>query len=430
MNAAIRKSLLKYITVFFITFAVLTGALVLTAKLPRSLIQENCLESANYLCERNVFWNLHQEINSTKIDRYADSILLGIAYQYDGEHPLESVMWSSYYTTNYKNENDNLLDAVTYGYEANQQYLRYWHGSNSILRLLLVFLNIQQIYVFNGILMVLLIVLLLRMLAKNKAMLLCIGTILGLILTSVWIVPLSLEYTWTYLLMLIFSVLGLKLLLCDKQKYLGILFLMSGMLTNYVDFLTTETLTLLIPLLLILWMDCHKNLDRLWKDMLKNAAKAMSAWGIGYVGMWMMKWVFASFVLKQNVMIYVSEHIEERIGGGLGMNLWEYLMGAITKNISCLFPLEYGLMGMLIGIVGLLLFLYIGYVYHKDAISKARIGIYAALGIVPYIRYLVLHNHSYMHFFFTYRAQMATILALVMILDELTEWRWLIHADD
>lgn len=382
MNAAIRKSLLKYITVFFMTFAVLTGALVLTAKLPRSLIQENCLESANYLCERKVFWNLHQEINSTKIDRYADSILLGIAYQYDGEHPLESVMWSSYYTTNYKNEKDNLLDAVTYGYEANQQYLRYWHGSNSILRPLLVFLNIQQIYVFNGILMVLLIVLLLRMLAKNKAMLLCIGTILGL------------------------------------------------MLTNYVDFLTTETLTLLIPLLLILWMDCHKNQDRLWKDMLKNAAKAMSAWGIGYVGMWMMKWVFASFVLKQNVMIYVSEHIEERIGGGLGMNLWEYLMGAITKNISCLFPLEYGLMGMLIGIVGLLLFLYIGYVYHKDAISKARIGIYAVLGIVPYIRYLVLHNHSYMHFFFTYRAQMSTILALVMILDELTEWRWLIHADD
>ena len=35
------------------------------------------------------------------------------------------------------------------------------------------------------------------------------------------------------------------------------------------------------------------------------------------------------------------------------------------------------------------------------------------LGAVPYLRYLALSNHSYLHEFFTYRAQAASVLALL-----------------
>ena len=43
--------------------------------------------------------------------------------------------------------------------------------------------------------------------------------------------------------------------------------------------------------------------------------------------------------------------------------------------------------------------------------------------IIPYIRYIVLHNHSYVHSFFTYRAQMATIIAVVLIVGETAGFR-------
>ena len=39
---------------------------------------------------------------------------------------------------------------------------------------------------------------------------------------------------------------------------------------------------------------------------------------------------------------------------------------------------------------------------------------------VPYARYIILHNHSYIHCFFTYRAQAATVAAAVLIIHYLT----------
>lgn len=419
----------KYIAVFLITLAALTGALLLSAMIPRSAIRENVQESAEYLCEGELFGTLVDGVESSKIDRYADSILLAIAYQYDAEHPLTSVMWSSYYYTDYQNENENLLHAVTQEYEPNQQYLRYWHGSNAIVRPLLILFNIQEIYVLNGIVLAVLVTGLLVMLLKNRAYVPAIGVAAGLVSTAVWYVPFSLEYTWTYLWMLLLSMVGFKLALSGRWKLLGFFFMIGGMLTNYVDFLTTETLTLLVPLLLILWVDRRRNTGATYPRLFQNAGKAVLAWGFGYVGMWVMKWVMASVVLGENVMPYVSEHIEERLGGDIGVGLWRYITGAVTNNVRCLFPFEYGVLGGIVGFALLLWTTYIAYVYHKKYICKECVLLYVLVGLVPYIRYIVLHNHSYLHFFFTYRAQMATVLAVVLLLEELTDWRWLLRAD-
>lgn len=149
------------------------------------------------------------------------------------------------------------------------------------------------------------------------------------------------------------------------------------------------------------------------------------AWGFGYVGMWMMKWLIASIVLSENVMPYVSEHIGERIGGDLGIGLLQYIFGAIWNNIKCLFPFEYGVIGAFTGIALVIIPVYVGYVYYGKHINKKCVILYTLIGLIPYIRYAVLHNHSYLHCFFTYRAQMATILAVVLILEQLTDGRWM-----
>lgn len=418
----------KYIAVFVIALMVMLGMLVLAAKIPRSAIRANVRESAEYLCRGELFGTVAEGVEGSKIDRYADSILLAIAYQYSDRQPLTSVMWSSYYFTEYQNENDNLLDAVTYDYEPNQQYLRYWHGSNAIVRPLLTVFELREIYVLNAVLLAILAVLLLVLLVRNRAFAPAIGVAAGLVLTAVWYVPRSLEYTWTYLLMLLMSIVAVKLALKGKQNRLGFLFLVGGMVTNYLDFLTTETLTLLVPLLLILWFDRQKKAAQTFPTLLKRAGKPVLAWGCGYVGMWVMKWVTASVVLGENVLPYVSGHIEERLGGDIGVSLWRYITGAVTRNIGCLFPFEYGVAGKIAGAALLLAVIYVAYVYHRKQICKEWILLYAFVGLVPYVRYIVLHNHSYLHFFFTYRAQMATVLAVVLILEELTEWRWVERA--
>ena len=413
---------LKYIVIFLLVVALLTMLLVLCACIPKSAIRENMLESAQYLCEGALFGSVIEGVEGSKIDRYADSILLGIAWQYDSTDPLRSVMLSSYYHTEHQNENENLLDAVTENSAPNQQYLRYWHGSNAIVRLLLLVCSMEQIYQLNGIGMLVLIIWLLAVLCRQKYYIPACGIGLGLVLTASWFVPLSLEYTWTYLLMLAGSVASVKLACAGKWQHLGVFFLLSGMLTNYLDFLTTESLTLLVPLLLALWIDFHVR-RRAMYTMAVDAGKAALAWLFGYGGMWITKWLLASLVLGENVLPYVAGHIQQRVGSG-GLQV---MLLAVVRNVKCLFPLEYGTAGMLAAMGIALILMYVGYVYHKDRINKPWILLLLMIGAVPYIRYMVLSNHAYLHFFFTYRAQMAAIVALVMILGEVVEWRWLTH---
>lgn len=421
------KNGFKYILIFLGATFLLTGMLVLAARIPQSAIKENVQESAVYLCEGDLFGEVLEQVESSKIDRYADAILLGIAYQYDSNDSLVSIMRSSYYHRELYNENENLLTAVTEDCEANQQYLRYWHGSNVIVRPLLIILNLKQIYVLNGMILALLVMCLLGILLRERAYAPAAGVLAGLILTSTWFVPLSLEYTWTYLWMLVVSMVGVRLISKERYEVVGVLFLVSGMVTNYLDFLTTETLTLTVPLLFQVWMKHRQNGQATVKTSFQMAGKAVAAWGFGYAGMWMMKWLLASIVLSENVMPYVSEHIEERIGGNLGIGFWRYLSSAISNNIKCLFPLEYGIIGAFTGIAMVLFVIYTGYVYHRNKIDWKYILLYALIGLIPYIRYVVLRNHSYLHNFFTYRAQLATVLAIVLILEQLTKRIWKVH---
>ena len=69
-------------------------------------------------------------------------------------------------------------------------------------------------------------------------------------------------------------------------------------------------------------------------------------------------------------------------------------------------------------VILILILLSIFYVYKKKHIRKDYVLLYAVLGLVPYIRFAVLYDHSFFHFFFTYRAQMATILAISLITRE------------
>lgn len=99
----------KYIAVFVIALMVMLGMLVLAAKIPRSAIRANVRESAEYLCSGELFGTVAEGVEGSKIDRYADSILLAIAYLYSDRQPLTSVMWSSYYFTEYPGKEHNII---------------------------------------------------------------------------------------------------------------------------------------------------------------------------------------------------------------------------------------------------------------------------------------------------------------------------------
>ncbi len=244
---------------------------------------------------------------------------------------------------------------------------------------------------------------------------------LSIIIVSIWYVPLCLEYTWMFLVMLAASIISVRLTLNLQWEKLCLSFMVTGMIAAYVDFLTTETLTLLIPQLLILRIQSRQGMDVNWRFTMKTCF----LWGVGFVGMWISKWVLASIFLSQNVMPYVTGHIERRLAGNVGLTTWEYIYQAIIKNLKCLFPYEYGLSGAVLVFVFFVFVVILPVVTDKvvlrKGINKRIIAIFSLLSLIPFIRFVVLRNHSFIHFYFTYRALASTVLALSFIVLELVE---------
>lgn len=419
------KKLIKYILIFLITLGCLLGLLVLVAKIPQSAIKENVRKSAEYYCETGLFTRKIEGVNASACDHYADSILVAIAYQYDEQSPLTSVMWSSYYSNQQQNENENLLQAVEEKLPSNQQYLRYWHGSNAVVRPLLTTFTVREIYIINAVFMGLLSLGLMALLVMKKAYTPAAAFAIGMMVTQVWFVPTTFEYSWNFMVMLVMSWVAVGIAYGNKWEKVGTLFLVGGMVTNYLDFLSTETITLTVPLLLMLWVRDNNRVDATRKETLVFAGKSALVWGIGYVGMWMSKWIVAAIVLGENTLPYVTGHMVERLDGDVGLNIGEYIYAALARNIRCLLPFEYGAAGAFLG-VGLIVFaLYVGYVHYGKKEDKKYILVYVLIALVPYLRFVVLHNHAYLHYFFTYRAQLATVMAVVFILELLTDRRWL-----
>lgn len=428
------KSVIKYVSVFLVVVFIMLLVLTGVSLIPTTAIQEKSEESAEYLLQKDThFYNFidgslgkspYRAWDCSKVDQIADAILLSIAYYIDPDHPMESVLWANYYdgredtASHLRTMNESYQRTVNGEAPANKQYLRYWHGSLIIVRPLLMILNLRQMKVVQGIVISALLVTLLSLLLKYglKAEAVCFT--IAMIAVSIWFVPLSLEYTWTFILMLIGSVLAVSLVKTGREEGLGMLFFLLGMTTAYFDFLTTETLSVLVPLLLVVRIGDQ---NKVWK----LAGKCLLLWWIAYVGTWAAKWVISSITLKENVLPYV------RWGAWNDLVVFEktptlqVILRGFLYNVTMLFPIGYRIYGGVIFFLLVIFFVFIpvykGTVTLKRDVDRKQILFYLLLGMIVYVRFIVLRNHAYFHYFFTYRAQAATVLALCFIILELVQ---------
>lgn len=413
------KKILKYVLVFVVSVVVLFLVMVGSEFISQDAMRDNMASTADFICEKECVFSLWTGMPAGNIDRYADSVSLGIAWQSDSEHPFESAMWCSYYfddLTSYGEKeyhsNYDLRKAVEDGQKANYQYLRYWHGNVPIIRFFHLFTDVKGMYIILGIVMSGLFLALLILLWRAELRSVAIGLIISGVVVSIWFVPFALEYIWTFLIMLVSSIIALIWGKKGKWERMGFLFLITGIVTNYLDFLTTETLTLLIPLLILITI--RKSLGD--KLPVAQTIKDCVLWGVGYLGMWIMKWVMAAIVLGVNTMPYVADHIAERFGTS---QMEEgNILSAVGRNLLGLLPTTFGKIGVIITVFIVLAWISVLYVYKRKDIKKDYIVLYTVLGLIPIIRFVVMTEHSYVHFTFTYRALMATVFAMCMITCE------------
>ena len=250
------KTLGRLVFIGAITAAICIGLMTVTAMIPREAIQKKSQESAEYFAAKDSFEMIEYLGNTynTMQDNYSDAILFHIIYHVDPKNPLKTALAAKYYQPDNINIYTDYLEAVTTTPtpEPNIEYSRYWHGPMVYLRPLLLVLNAYQIRILHGILIlagfVVCSIILWRRGLKAEAVIL----LLSLVLVEGWMLFASLEYATMFLWMTIFCLIALLRMPKVSLDKWGSFFLIAGIVTAFVDFLTTETLTLTMPLLLIL----------------------------------------------------------------------------------------------------------------------------------------------------------------------------------
>ena len=404
------KRIWEYIATYCITVYTCTMLLVLCACIPLSSIRNNLEKSAEYLNRHSTHFMHYmvEGVESSIVDEVADANLLNIAYYYDAKQPLESALASRWYEIEGE-KNETFLKVAKGEYEKpNSQYLRYWHGSLVFVRPMLMFWDIQQIYFFHAVVIIGLLAYLLTILFSNRLYIEGVALLIAMISVSLWTVPMCLEFTWMFLVMLVVSILAVKRSL--KKKYVSFerFFFLTGMITIFLDFFTTETITLLIPLLLVVSIRIRQEKKQNWPF----AIKCGCLWLCGYISMWASKWLLASLILRVNAFDYLKINVDLHMAIEPGMSMYDFMKDGLWRNVRCLFPISY-----IHGSVALWLAIIIGLVVLCLILNKKdrkTVCLFLLLAFIPYSRFAIIRHHSWLHYFFTYRAQAASVMALCL----------------
>lgn len=268
-------------------------------------------------------------------------------------------------------------------------YERYWHGYLVILKPLMVVFTYTDIIFLNILAQFLVMFGILWACAKRMQWRMMIAFVFLWLISFQLTIMLCLDYSVCFY---IYSIATLALLHSDKvrQKYIYF-FLVIGMLTSYMDFLTWPLITLGIPLVVLIMLDGEK---------IKKVIGGGISWGLGYAGLWGMKWVIASVVLGENVFGNAMDEMTLRSSAYSNDSMQSTVtyMGVIKQNLSVFEKKTFMLLGLTMGI-----YLF-GLIYkNRKAFDYKKTVPYLLIALLPFGWYAVTRNHSYMHYFMAWR---------------------------
>ena len=320
--------------------------------------------------------------------------------------------------TRYFNGMENGVAYGTYasalGVPPNTDYTRYWHGSMTFIRPLLAITDIDGVKAFSAVIMVLLLGLNCFMLIRRKNIAAAIIFILSLILVQAFYVPFSIEYIIAFMVMLF--LLPLYIRFAENDTALLYFSVFGGTLIAFTDFLTVETITLLVPLLIVFFIRVKNGRLSSFKDGFILTVQSGIGWLLAYIFTFVSKWGLATLVTGEDKFTAALTSLTERANGVAADfdSPFEQAVSALFSNLTMLFPVsekELPLASFLAVIIYIAVPLVIAFIFRQKD-KSGIIFLFVLIGIIPLVRFIMLSNHSYLHNFFTYRALIVTIMAM------------------
>ncbi len=418
------KTSVAAVGVFAATLAALWLMLVLTALIPNSAIQHNMIKSTLSYKQSDAFsFENGKKLNAVS-DNYADTILLQLSVNMGKGNPLISAVNTEYYDGGEMGEAAGLyLSLIDEEIVPNVDYTRYWHGSAIFIRILHLFTDVGGVKAVGFSAAILFMTISVMLLVKSKHYSLAAAFVLSSAAVTVWNIRLSLEYIPAFVIG--FMMCALYLIFERKNSvFLVYLSVFGGVCTAFFDFLTCETVSVLLPLILVTAVRAKENRLGKLSDDLHLYFGCGTAWILSYGGTFIAKWSLASVLTGENKFLSAFSYAGVRISGTteqIGLdNTFSRIPLSVMSNLSTMFGGEARLdtARVFIGLgIAAIICISVLYLFGRwSAQTKNAVILLALLGVMVPLRYMILNNHSLVHNFFTYRALISTIMALFSII--------------
>lgn len=347
-------------------------------------------------------------------DQYTDCLMLNIAAAGDANEPMRSAILSPCYKGKYEIDKfpQHLTDLVDGVITPDTNYDWYWHGYLVVLKPLLLFFHYDQIRWINCLFMLLAFCFAIMQILKRLGLSYCLITIGTFLAMHFEFVP----YTMQYFSVFFIAIISVAILLRWREFFDAdnndiIAFFAVGGITVFVDFLTTPIVSLGIPLLY--YLICYK--DKTEKEMLVKTVQLSIAWSVGYAVLWASKWGICALSFDPSVIENAMSHADKWAGNGPDFGRWYMTVGVTKKYIM----LGYTFNWYWVCILGTIAVVYL---YIKKRLKKANLWM-LFIALYPFVWSIILVNHNYEHFGFTWRMISISMLAFTLWLYQSIIWK-------
>ncbi|MDD3213485.1 MAG: hypothetical protein PHY64_07415 [Eubacteriales bacterium] len=348
---------------------------------------------------------------NTWLDNSSDSLILLMA-AYRSDAPVWQRALLSEFSGDMDDNPYNLLR--TYARDGQEgmgstAYFRYWHGHQVFVKPLLLFCTYMDLRVINMLGQGALLLWVMMLMVKRGLSRYVPAFALAVAALTPWVLPLCLHYSACYYVML----LGAGALLQWPQgvsRRLGAAayFMLLGMATDYFDLLSYPLITFGIPF--VFWV--------LLADRQPGFGGGLSvgllprcggAWLFGYAGMWAAKIVLVALLTAQPAWQVTWAQVTLRtVGDHLSP------LDALLRNLRVFWRKPFKLAGL--GIAAWAAVQAVRTWGRRQPVRAITVVLLAAAALLPPLWYVLIVNHSHVHFFFTHRILGVTVFALASLL--------------
>lgn len=398
------SKIIKLLLILFLLIGIGYALLVMAYLIPLDGIKENLGKSYQLLETEGAWRKLIEGHEDTLLDNWTDStILIETGYEYS-QPAYQAALLVPECSVIDNNPTDSFIKL--YRQDADVQiaewnYVNYWHGYLIFMKPLMMFMTYGQIRYLNQFLQTALVGAIIALLGMRKKVWYAIPVILSYVFLNPAVVSMSIQYNTMFLITFIQVLLILIFDNKYKNKELWVYhFFITGCMTSYFDFLTYPIIGYGIPMILLISFYPSDI-----KEEFLNLIKTGLAWCLGYIGMWAGKWILGTVLTDENILQQAIDRILFRSRGDVS----EYTyMDILRRNLELRKDV---LVVSILFMLGCVIYL----VMKGLKISWIKMIIYLLVMVIPFAWFFAAANHSYFHYFFTYRDLAIVIMGVTCI---------------